>query len=63
MTQVIKRFLLKFRSAEDIAANYNGYADFAIHATPLEKERLLTDVIGRANEMQKEVAASVGKTH
>lgn len=58
MTQMIKRFFLRFKSAEDIASDYSSYTDFAKHATSLEKERLMEDVIYHANQAQRNIAAA-----
>jgi hypothetical protein len=58
MTNLVKRLVLRFRTAEDIASDYQSYADFAAHASESEKQRLLSEVISKANRMQREVAAS-----
>ena len=54
--------LIKRISVKRLAASYDGYADFARHASKTEKQRVIKDSINKANKMQRATANSHNRT-
>jgi hypothetical protein len=59
----IRRIILRFSTTDEITADYKDYSDFAHHASKLEKEMIIKDVIDKANRAQRAIAESATHTH